>query len=204
MKRLLARVWWVAALLLPSIQAESNSASLDAFLKDVRTLSAEFEQRTEGDLGLQTASGTLWLARPGRFRWDYRTPHVQQIIGDGKRVWHYDPELEQATVKPQDALLGATPTLLLSGAAEIAERYSVRELGTREGVSWVELKPRKEQGEYSELRLGFRDKELAAMELVDGFGGTTRLSFRNLHRNPGVDPGLFHFIAPQGVDIVGE
>ena len=85
---------------------------LEHFFSGVHTYTARFQQVVLDDkLNItQESSGTLWIERPGKFRWDYDAPFKQQIVGDGARIWVYDVELQQATVRPMSAALGNTLT----------------------------------------------------------------------------------------------
>jgi outer membrane lipoprotein carrier protein len=190
--------------------AEATDAPLDRFFRGLETLSAQFEQ-TIVDAGgkvTQRATGRLSIQRPGRFRWDYDTPYKQLVLGDGDQLWTYDADLEQATVKPQEAALAGTPALLLSAREQPRELFTVRSLPPRNGEHWYELTPTSEQGlgdtQFNQLRLGFTGDSLVAMELVDGFDQTTQIRFSDLQRNGPLASGLFDFTPPAGVDVIGE
>jgi len=177
------------------------------FFSEVTTVRADFTQvltSSEGET-LQKAGGTVLLQRPGKFRWDYVTPFHQLIVGDGAKVWIYDMDLEQVTVKSQDLTLGNTPALLLSTMVAPEDKFLITELGEREpGLEWVELRPKDKESSFERVRLAFGPRELEVMELVDGLGQTTRLSFSNVSRNTRIDPAQFVFVPPKGVDVIGE
>jgi len=197
----------VAILLCPvSVLAKDATQRLHAFITEVRTLSADFDQTVfdPNQKEIQSAQGTLYLQRPGRFRWDYTSPNKQLLVGDGKKVWFYDAELEQVTVKNQDAALGGSPAMLLSGDQPLEQSFNVTERGTQDGLDWLELSPKAKDTEFSAVRLGFRADALEAMELTDGFGQTTHLHFTHQQRNPPLNNSLFKFIPPEGVDVMGE
>lgn len=179
---------------------------LNAFFNDVRAIRADFNQQVldPQDKALQQTSGTMLLLRPGRFRWDYTKPYQQLIIANGEKVWLYDPDLEQVTVKKMDAALGSTPALLLSSDANIEDNFIVREMGIEHDLAWVELTPKNKESGFEKLLLGFGEKNLTHMELRDSFGQLTRLIFTNIQRNPELDPAQFDFVPPQGVDVIGE
>jgi len=155
----------------------------------------------------ERASGTLAVLRPGRFRWDYREPYRQLIVADGERLWIYDEDLEQVTVRPQERALGRTPLQILGAPAGRAlEGFAVRELGLRGGLEWVELLPQGGDGpgDFERIRVGFDGPRLARMELVDAYGQTVRLRFEAVERNPALAEALFRFTPPPGVDVVRE
>jgi chaperone LolA len=178
---------------------------LQAFYDGVKSLRADFHQillDADGNT-IQESDGSVQIQRPGKFYWDYKTPYPQQIVTNGVKLWIYDSDLEQVTVKSAKESLGNAPALVLSGKRPLQENFDITEQGKISGYLWVELTPKKTDNEFSIVRLGF-DQELALMEVVDGFGQVTRLWLKNVVRNPGIDNKLFDFVIPKGVDVVGE
>ncbi len=197
---------WLPVLVLCAlgVRADTGSERLETFLATVQTLKSDFRQTVfDEDMNrLEEGAGVMYLQRPGRFRWHYSTPYPQEIVADGERVWIYDPELEQVTVKSLEQTLGDTPALLLSSDRPVEESFRVLDLGDLEGLAWVGLEPLSEDATFSQVRLGFDTETLASMELVDNFGQTTRLRFSGLQRNPELDPELFEFEPPSGTDVI--
>ena len=193
-------------LLVSVVQASSGKQRLDAFFSSVSAVSADFKQQVldKDKQTLQETSGHMLLLRPGRFRWDYIKPYEQKIISNGKKVWLYDVDLEQVTVKPVDSVLGSTPALLLSSDTPIEKSFSVNELGKEHNLFWVELVPFQKDTGFERLVLAFDNKNLVTMELYDSFGQLTRLLFSNIEQNPVIDPEKFNFIPPPDVDVIGE
>lgn len=181
------------------------AARLDTALEGLSSFRAEFRQTvldTDGQLA-ESAEGTVALARPGKFRWDYRTP-PQLIVSDGSTVWLYDTDLAQVTVRPAAEALVGTPALLLSGQANIRAEFAVTDGGTHDGLSWSVLAPKDAQSDFRELHVGIAGGNLRRMILVDRLGQTTRLDFERIERNPRFDPGSFSFTPPPGVDVIGR
>jgi len=188
-------------------QAGEGLDRLNAFFNTEGGIRAEFVQTVEGAAFSQPerSSGTLLMQRPGKFRWDYLSPHPQLIVADGQRLWIYDPDLEQVIVKSQNEALGDTPAQLLSGGGLIEERFVVSELNEpRDGLHWVQLLPRQAEAGFEELRLGFDPRFLVEMELVDGFGQVTRLRFSGMEEGITIPADSFEFVPPEGVDVVGN
>ena len=183
--------------------AADGPARLDAFLDEVQSLRADFEQNVydEDARPLDASSGKVYIARPGRFRWDYTEPYPQEIVGDGEKVWVYDSELEQVTVRPLGDALGDTPVMLLSSDQPVEHSFEVRAIAGPDGYDWAELTPLGDQVSFKRIRLGFDAQTLAVMELEDAFGQLTRLRFADLERNPELDPALFEFTPPEGADV---
>ena len=189
--------------------ARAGPASIDSlnrFYDSVRTYTAQFEQVVldEGLNPIEESSGTVQIARPGRFRWDYEPPNEQRIISNGDKVWVYDIELEQITVRSQEQSLGKTPASLLAGGSDITSGYEVRDLGQSGVLTWVGMKPRDVESGYSDMRIGFENNELRIMELVDGLGQTTRIILTNAQENLEIDESRFVLLPPQGVDVIDE
>jgi outer membrane lipoprotein carrier protein len=177
-----------------------------SFLRDTQTARAQFEQKVYGRDGklTQESSGSFVFQRPGRFRWTYAKPVDQLIVGDGERVWIYDRDLNQVTVRKLSRALGSTPAALLAGASDVEQAFELRDAGTRDGLEWLEARPKEAEAGFELVRMGFGPQGMQAMELIDNFGHTTRLRFSDLQRNPKVDPAEFRFQPPKGADVLGE
>lgn len=184
----------------------SGLDALHKFIAATASARGEFAQKVyDGKHRLtQEASGTLAFERPGRFRWTYVKPYPQLIVGDGSRVWIYDQDLNQVTVKKLDRALGSTPAALLAGDNEIERAFKLRDQGEKEGLEWVEAQPREKESNFESIRMGFDAKGLRVMELTDAFGQTTVLKFSDLQRNPKLNADLFDFVPPKGADVIGD
>jgi len=199
---------WIVLLLLVPLswlaQAGEGLDSLDGFLKEMKTLQGQFVQiqynaeRRE----TQRATGTLELARPGRFRWVYSEPYHQELVADGSSLWIYDQDLDQATEKPLRQALGQAPIMLLMENRPLEEAFILTELGRDQGMNWVELKPRGEAADFREVKFAFRDGMLARMQLTDAFGQITLIEFFSMRLNPQLGDERFRFTPPAGVDVV--
>ena len=195
--------------LLACAASGSGASSLERFAEFIaRTLTArgEFEQKIfDRNLKLlQESHGALAFSRPGKFRWNYVKPYAQLIVGDGSRVWIYDEDLKQVTVRKLDQALGSTPAALLAGNNEAMRAFRLSDKGAKDGLEWLEALPREEEGNFAKIRMAFSSSGLEVMELVDSFGQTTVLRFESLEHNPKLDPGLFRFSPPKGADVIGD
>jgi outer membrane lipoprotein carrier protein len=179
---------------------------VDETLGEIRSLRSRFEQTLSGAHGevLEQAGGMMYLEKPNRFRWAYETGVRQLIVADGERIWLYDQELEQVTVRALGQSLAATPAMLLSGSGRASDSFRISDLGPYEGLAWIRLLPKTADTDFREIRLGFSGKELARMTLKDKLGQTTELKFLGLERNPALDRALFQFTPPPGVDVIGN
>ncbi|HXQ63464.1 MAG TPA: outer membrane lipoprotein chaperone LolA [Steroidobacteraceae bacterium] len=179
-------------------------ATVEHALAALDSVRAEFVQQLVGRDGSpgERAVGTLYLKKPGRFRWDYTEPR-QLIVSDGEWLWLYDPELEQATVRKVRDTLSQTPAMLLSGEARVSAGYLVTAAGHSDGLDWVQLVPRQADSDFKQLRLGFAGEVLKRMEFADKLNGLTRVELTKVERNARLPESLFHFVAPPGVDVIG-
>jgi outer membrane lipoprotein carrier protein len=196
----------VALLALPSSAPAASLERFSQFINGTQTAQGKFEQKIfdSSHKLLQESSGVLAFSRPGRFRWSYVKPYSQVIVGDGRKVWIYDEDLKQVTVKKLDQALGSTPAALLAGNNEAMRAFRLIDRGSKDGVEWLEAVPRDKEGSFARIRMGFGESGLRAMELVDSLGQTTILRFDSLERNPKLDPSLFRFSPPKGADVIGD
>jgi outer membrane lipoprotein carrier protein len=186
-----------------------QASSIDRFKTFVRTTQSargNFDQQVRDRAGtlVQQSKGSFVFLRPGRFRWVYSKPVDQLIVGDGERVWIYDRDLNQVTVRKMSKALGSTPAALLAGSSDIEAAFELSDAGERDGLEWLEAKPRERDAGFERIRMGFDVSGVRAMELTDHFGQTTLLRFSDLVRNPKVDPAEFRFTPPKGADVLGE
>jgi outer membrane lipoprotein carrier protein len=198
-----------AALIAFALVPSATAASLERFsefLKGTQSARGGFEQqiRDRGGRLVQESRGTLAFQRPGKFRWVYEKPYAQVIVGDGHKVWIYDQDLNQVTVKRLDKALGSTPAALLAGSNDVTRAFDLSDAGRKDGLEWVEARPKDKDASFDRIRIGFSASGLEAMELSDGFGQTTVLRFKSLQRNPRLDTGLFRFSPPKGADVIGD
>ncbi len=180
---------------------------LKIFISATHSAQANFTQEVQDKSGkrIQSASGTMQFVRPGKFRWSYRKPYEQLIVGDGKKFWLYDADLNQVTVKKLDAALGGSPAALLSGNNEIERGFVLKDLGDRDGLEWLQAKPKSSETNFEKILMAFNAKsELVVMELYDPFGHRTLLRFSELKNTPPLSAQLFKFVPPKGADVLGE
>ena len=179
---------------------------MQTFLSSVHSLKADFTQVVL-DANLQIikqSSGTLILKRPNRFRWDYAAPNREIIDADGTRVWMYDVELQQVTVKPLTGTLAASPAVLLAGSNDVQQNFIVKNLGTEKGLGWVGVTPKIKDTDFDSVKLGFRSNLVVVMELKDALGNLTRITFSHVQVNPALPDSLFRFTPPPGADVIGD
>ncbi len=194
----------LSVLLTTSSTAGPGVDSLNYFFDEIQSFKARFGQVVldESLTEINDGQGTVWVSRPGLFRWNYELPEAQEIVGDGENVWVYDIELEQVTVQSQTRALGSSPALLLSESGDIEKTHVLEEIGTQGRFDWVNLIPKDPENEFREIRIGFEDNRLRLMELLDNLGQRTRISFVDLKENEPISQSVFNFVPPDGVDII--
>ncbi len=178
---------------------------LDKFLTETQTMSAHFKQTLKSAEGgmLQESAGTFYLQRPGKFRWNYTEPYPQEIVSDGERVWIYDVDLEQVTVQKQGTGRDNTPMALLQNRQRLEDAFEIHERGQEDGVYRIELLNKQLDTDFDRVMLGLDDKGLRFLQLHDQFDQTTHIFFTDLKSNPELEPLLFEFTPPEGVDVFG-
>ena len=179
---------------------------LQAFLKSSKSLTADFKQVLINEAGspYQSSSGLFYLQRPGKFRWDYLKPFQQQIVSTSGKVWFYDADLEQVTVKTLDESVGSTPALLLSGEISLEDNFIMENQGAEGDLLWIRLLPKNKESSFKYIVIGLNKGVLGGMELSDNFGQLTRIYFSNVVLNPPIKPSVFEFKAPAGADVFSD
>jgi outer membrane lipoprotein carrier protein len=194
------------ALLSAAGAVASPTTEVEKYLSGLATWSADFTQTIDDGHGqvLRSAAGKLYLQKPGKFRWDYSQPSEQLILADGKQIWFYDKDLQQANVRDMDASLANTPAVLLSGGGSVGSQFDVTALPPSDGLEWYQLIPKHTDTDFQLVRIGFRKGELASMFLADKLNQVTQLTFSNPKRNAKFTADLFSFVPPPGVDVIGR
>ena len=200
------RIFVVLALSVIVSAAFAARDPLDRFFNEVQTFKASFDQVVldEGLNTIQESSGTLYIQRPDRFRWDYAVPFKQEIVSDGKQIWVYDVDLQQVTVRKLEGALGNTPAILLAGKGKLGDKFSVKSLGKQGKLEWVKMIPKENDGGFEDIRVGFEKGKIRKLEMIDSFGQTTRITLRDNLENKHISKKKFTFVPPKGVDVVHQ
>lgn len=194
------------SLALPCAAQAGASEQLRDFSRKARSARGEFAQRTlkSGGQAAETTSGRFAFSKPGLFRWEVRTPYEQLMVADGQQVYFFDKDLNQVTIRKFDDSVGATPAAILFGDADLAENFVLTDQPAREGLDWVEAKPRSKDSGFELIQIGLKSGRPEAMEVVDSFGRRTQFSFRALEVNPRLPADQFRFTPPAGAEIVRQ
>lgn len=193
-------------LFVPALAWADDVQTLKNFFQNTTSMRAKFQQTVVDNLGrkVQEVTGTMQLQRPGKFRWDYNKPYVQLIVGDGKKVWLFDPDLNQVTVRSLDKVLGSSPAALLAGSKDIDKTFDLRSVGQQGELNWVEAVPKEKESGFDKVVLGFKGTMLHEMEMRDSFGQITVIEFTQQEINPKLNDKSFRFVPPAGADVLSE
>ena len=198
----------LTAVLLLAISTAANAGArdqLDAFSKGLKGLDGRFSQQVFDPRGKQkeASTGRVAVSAPRLFRWEYVKPYPQLIVADGKTVWVYDPDLQQASKRPQGVEEASSPLAILLDPAKLDRDFTVKEAGASNGIEWLQLTPKQADAAFKTAKLGFGKAGLAEMEYVDALGQRTKISFSGWKRNPGFAKGTFTYVPAKGVDVIG-
>ncbi len=187
--------------------------SLENFLKTAKTGQSNFSQTVtspprDGQAPRKkTTTGTFDFQRPEKFRFKYNKPFEQTIVADGQTLWLYDADLNQVTSRKQAQALSSTPAALIASAADVNALkavYTLENAPDRDGLQWVKATPKAKDGQVQTVQVGFRGADLASLEILDGFGQTSVISFTDLKVNAPLPAGTFEFKAPAGADVIRQ
>jgi len=180
---------------------------LKAFTMGLKGLDGQFTQQVYDAAGKlkETSNGRVAMSAPRLFRWEYIKPYPQLIVADGSKVWVYDPDLEQATVREQGVEEQNSPLSALIDPGKLDQQFNVTDSGSAEGLQWLTLTPRNTgEASFQSARLGFNAAGLSRMEVVDAVDQRTRIDFSGWKRNPAFATGTFRYVPEAGVDVIGE
>jgi outer membrane lipoprotein carrier protein len=197
-----------AVALLMACAAPARADSVDTlrdFVRDVKTGRSTFTQTVTAPDGVKkkSSSGSFEFARPNRFRFAYAKPFEQLIVADGRKVWIYDADLNQVSARKLSNALGATPAALLAGGS-LEIDFDLAAMPAKDGLDWVKATPKAKDGAFQSVLIGFRGKDLAAVEIVDSFGQRSLLQFAQLAPNVAIAPERFVFTVPPGADVIEQ
>ena len=190
-----------------TVQAEGGREKLNEFFTNVNTMQSTFVQEVFDDKGKlkQKSRGTVYLLRPGRFRWEYAAPEAHQIVADGKNVWVYDVELDQVTVKPMTQALSAAPVGMLLNKQPVEKQFAVQEMNAdNSNLEWFRLVPHKKDSDFTTMDLGINQNGIQEMVLEDKFKQQTYIHFQGMKLDVNIATDRFIFRPPAGVDVIGK
>ena len=186
--------------------ATGARARLDAFAHGLHSLRGDFSQTVYDAHGNVNGSshGMLALEAPRLFRWQVTDPYQQLIVADGKKVWVYEPDLQQATVRDQGAEEAHSPLTVLTDLSQLDTEFKATDAGTRDGLEWLRLVSRSKDPQFEYAEIGFDASGPRRMVFKDTLGNKTEIAFSGWQRNPSLPADTFTFVPPKGTDVVGR
>jgi outer membrane lipoprotein carrier protein len=194
------------ALAWPALANADALLRLKEFAASTTMAKGEFVQKMQKSSagGVETSSGVFAFARPGKFRWDVKKPFEQLMVADGEKLFFYDKDLNQVTVKKLQDAVGASPAMLLFGGSDLDKYFNLKPLPGKDDVEWLEALPKSKEAGFDRIILGFRNGLPAQMEVRDAFNRLTSFTFTGIERNPKLDADIFRFVAPKGADVISQ
>lgn len=193
--------------MLPGLATASALEQFKSFVATAKSAQGEFSQRLvkmdkDGKAKVsQESTGTFIFSRPGKFIWTYQKPYEQVLQADGEKLYIYDKDLNQVTVKKLGNALGSSPAAILFGSNDLEKNFVLKEAGAKEGLEWLQATPMAKDTTFEQIGIGLKNGVPQAMELRDSFGQVSLLTFKKFEKNPPVKPGQFKFVAPKGADV---
>lgn len=206
MKKSVAASLSAFACVLATAAARADSVdTLRDFVRDVKSGRATFTQTVTAPDGAKrrSSSGSFEFSRPNRFRFAYAKPFEQLIVADGQKVWIFDADLNQVSVRKFSSALGATPAALLAGGS-LEKDFELSSQAPQDGLDWALALPKLKDGAFQSVRIGFKGKTLAAVEITDAFGQRSMLQFTQMTANAAVPSDSFRFTPPAGADVIEQ
>lgn len=199
----------IALALLPAWASASAVDQFKAFVTNNKSAKGEFTQQqvkmVDGSAKVsKTANGNFIFARPGKFIWAYTKPYEQILQADGDKLYIYDKDLNQVTIRALGSALGSSPAAILfgsNGSADLDKNFTFKEVGSKQGLEWLEAIPKAKDAQFENIGIGMKDGVPVALELHDSFGQFSVLTLKNLEKNPPLKPEQFKFVVPAGADV---
>ena len=186
--------------------ADSARSRMQVFSKDLKSVTADFSQSVTDANGHKgdASRGTMALEAPRQFHWETTEPYQQTIVADGQRVWVYEPDLQQVSVRSQSSEEAHSPLTVLTDLSQLDSQFTASESGERDGLVWLKLVSKAKDPEFEYAELGFSAQTLDRMLFKDQLGNTTEIRFSAWKRNPSLAADTFKFTPPKGVDVIGN
>lgn len=194
---------------LPSLAYSTALEQFKSFVSATHTARGEFSQRLvktdSGNMRMSNASsGSFLFARPGKFIWTYLKPYEQLLQADGDKLYIFDKDLNQVTIRTLGNAIGSSPAAILFGSNDLEKNFVLTEAGTRDGIEWLQAIPKTRDTNFEKIGIGLKDGMPVAMELRDSFGQVSLLSFTRFEKNPSLSTDQFRFVIPKGADVLKQ
>src|SRR5947209_9705191 len=190
----------------PAVTVDRVAEDLDRHYNDLRSLRAEFTETYRGAGITRTESGTLWLRRPGKMRWEYVEPREKLFVSDGKVAYFYIPGERQARKAPLDKLDDLrSPLRYLLGKTKLKKEFDnlTARAGDEPGTVLVRGVPKNMGDRVTEVSLEVNSAgEIQRIEINEADGSETEFLFSSQQENVPVEEKHFRFQPPPGVELI--
>jgi outer membrane lipoprotein carrier protein len=207
MKSIIGITFAALTLALTSTASASALEQFKTFVSGTKSAKGEFSQqqvRSSPGKVAPVSTGTFVFARPGKFVWTYQKPYEQLLQADGDTLYIFDKDLNQVTTRKLGSALGSSPAAILFGSNDLEKNFTLSEAGTRDGLEWLDAKPKNKDTSFEQISIGLKNGVPEAMDLKDTFGQTSKLRFTNFQRNPTLAANFFKFEVPKGADVSAQ
>jgi outer membrane lipoprotein carrier protein len=188
---------------------KSIAAAVDAHYNHLRSLQTEFTEVYRGSGMERTETGTLWLKKPGKMRWEYRSPREKLFVSDGKDAWFYVPEDRQARKTAAKKLEDIrSPLAFLLGKTKLEKElrglsFAPDAIGMQAGNVVLRGVPQGLEDRVSEILLEVTpDHRIARIVIQEVDGSATEYRFTDQKEDVAVGDGRFDFRPPAGTETV--
>lgn len=185
------------------------AAAVDTHYNHLRSLEAEFTELYRGSGMERTESGTLWLKKPGKMRWEYRSPKEKLFVSDGKDAWFYVPEDRQARKSAAKKLEDLrSPLAFLLGKTKLEKELQGLSLAPdisplQSGDTVLRGVPKGLEDQISEIVIEITPENSITRLIMQGVdGASTEYRFSKQKENLPIADGRFGFRPPAGTEIV--
>jgi len=198
-----------AAAAAPPPDVKAIADAVDRRYNNLRSLRAEFTEIYRGAGVERTESGTLWLKRPGKMRWEYRRPREKLFLADGKHAWFYVPGERQARKAPLKKLDDLrSPLRYLLGKTKLAKEFDGLALAADvppavAGNVMLRGVPHAMADRVTSVLLEITpESRIARLVIEEVDGSTTEFRFADTAENVVVSDELFRFTPPEGAEVI--
>ena len=189
--------------------ASEPADELITLLSKMNSFQGHFNQNIKGSAGekISNTQGEVVIRRPDRFYWKSQKPDPIIVLADGKFLWTYDIDLQQATKQSQKTALKNSPATLLAGATHtFKEDFTIAKAKAGSCKTGKDqcfsLKPKEKDSTFKNIYIGFTEGKLVEVRMSDPLGQNVYTVFSDVKINGKVNDTLFKFMPPKGVDVI--
>ncbi len=206
----MAVVWLLALMPVSLFSADVDEivARLQEKYETVTSLSADFTQEVFSKSSNKpfTSGGRVFFKKPGKMRWQYAGENKDELVSNGKTVWFFQPDLNQALEKKVDASMSGISTDFLSGVGNLKRDFNVSLAGEKADAYRLVLTPKQTLANVKRISITLdrRAGIIVKTSVEDPLGTITEVGFKNVKLNDSIRDSFFEFGAPKGVNIIKQ